>query len=266
MPICCNKNMLMEYLLSLYHQLSTITINTKTTFTVISNPGQYFHTTEWATNSDNLTNMTWPSVPAGDTPQGERTRHTNPAIAYSWDIFLLNCSFSGSHAADSPTSAGTLTLFYSEPHIKVSVHPHHETDRWQLHRHGTGEGPGTAWKPIWQQGRAGMSDCERFGTSPELRSCVGKRPQSKKQVCRRGSEWPAGSSTKGLTPGCRRSQAVCCLFINVRLECVCIRSHDGWVHLLCTSMHSLVHFWNNRIIWNVWNHKLALTYWSRIYR
>lgn len=187
MPICCPK----IWVWGTYHHYNVLSTQKHLWSCQIQ---VYPCTWEWATNSDNLTNMTWPSVPAGDTPQDERTRRTNPAIAYSWDNFLLNCSFSQSHAADSPTSAGTLTLFYSEPHIKVSVHPHHETDRWQLHRHGTREGPGMAWKPIWQQGRASMSDCEGFGTSPELRSRVGKRPQSEKQVCSRGSEWPAGSS------------------------------------------------------------------------
>lgn len=96
------------------------------------------------------------------------------------EIFSCSTVCCHSHAVDSPNSAETLPLFYSEPHIQVSVHPHHETDRWQLHRHSTREGQRTAWKPIWQQGRAAMSDCEGFGETRELQRCVGKKAAIKR--------------------------------------------------------------------------------------
>lgn len=38
----------------------------------------------------------------------------------------------------------------------ITSHPHYETDRWQLRRRGSWEGPRAVWKPIWQQGQAGM--------------------------------------------------------------------------------------------------------------
>lgn len=101
----------------------------------------------------------------------------------------------------SPTPCETLPPFYSEPQ-QAGVHPHHETDRWQLHRHGSREGPGTVWKPIWQQGRAGMRDCEGFGTCPNLRNCSVNRPRTERQdkrVWSRGNKWHVGRLMCGVS-------------------------------------------------------------------
>lgn len=116
-------------------------------------------------------------LPATSPIRSDPARHPDTQIPWLHIAEILSCStvFCQRHAVDSPNSAETLPLFYSEPHIQASVHPHRETDRWQLHRHGTREGQRTAWKPIWQQGRAGMSDCEGFGMTRELQSCVGKK-------------------------------------------------------------------------------------------
>lgn len=165
--------------------------------------------------------MIWPSVPAGDTPQDSRARHTNPVIAYTV-AEILSCStvFCQSHAVDSPNSAETLPLFYSEPHIQVSVHPHHETDRWQLHRHSTSKGRRTAWKPIWQQGRAGMRDCERDSGTAEL--CRKKAAIKRTGVCSRGS--------------LRVCPVSLWMWVWIEYWLQCIRSHDGCVYLLYTSL------------------------------
>lgn len=157
-----------------------------------------------------------------------------------WDIFLLNCSFSQRQAMDSPTPAKTLPLFYSEPYIQVSVYSHHETDRWQLHRHGTREGPRTAWKAIWQQERAGMSDCEGFGMGPKLQSCVGKRPQSRKQECAVEGEVGELQEAPELTEDRHTLRVgVVSLWMwgwNV-YWLQCNMSRDGCVHLLYTAQY-----------------------------
>lgn len=158
-----------------------------------------------------------------------------------WDIFLLNCSFSQRQAMDSPTSAEALPLFYSEPYIQVGVYPHHETDRWQLHRHGSREGPRTTWKAIWQQGRAGMSDCEGFGMGPELQSCVGRRPQSRKHECAAEGEVGELQEAPDLTEDRHTLRGWCCLFMNVRLECILASVRQVTWRLCAPALHCSIY-------------------------
>lgn len=208
---------------------------TRTILILSSNPELHLHSENGLQALNDLTNIMWPCW-RHSPRRWIRARKCRDC----WDIFLLNCSFSQREAMDSPTSAKTLPLFYSEPYIQVSVYPHHETDRWQLHRHGTREGRRTAWKAIWQQERAGMSDCEGFGMGPKLQSCIGKRPQSRKQVCAVEGEVGELQEAPELTED-RHTLRVGVVSVwmwgwNVYwLQCNV--SHDGCVHLLSTAQY-----------------------------
>lgn len=97
--------------------------------------------------------------------------------------------------------------------------------------------PGRGWeqreKQSGSEGRAGTSGCEQFGMSPELQSCVGKRPQSREQGCGAagGSGWAAGSSR--LNWGLSHIEGRC-LLMNVRLERILASVQTGHVMVVCT--------------------------------
>lgn len=65
-----------------------------------------------------------------------------------------------------------------------------------------------------------MSDCEGFGMGPKLQSCVGKRPQSRKQECAAEGEVGELQEAPELNRGPSHTEGWCCLFMNVRLECI----------------------------------------------
>lgn len=70
-----------------------------------------------------LTNMIWPSVPAGDTPQDSRSGHANPVIAYSWDIILLNCFLSQTRCGLSQFCWNSPTVLFWAAHTSQCSSP-----------------------------------------------------------------------------------------------------------------------------------------------
>lgn len=139
---------------------------------------------------------------------------------------------------DSPTSAETLPLFYSEPYIQVNVYPHRETDRWQLHRHGTREGLRTAWKAIWQRGPGRYERLRAIwneSRTTELHRKKGRNPENKGV----GQQGEVGELQEAhvLTEDCHTLRVGVSLWMwgwNV-YWLQCNRSRDGCVHLLYTA-------------------------------
>lgn len=179
------------------------------------------HTCTKKQTISNLTNMIWPSKTSG---------HTNPVIAHSWDLILLNCFLSETRCGLSQFCWNSPTVLFWAAYTSECASP---PWNWQV----------TAASPRYQGGAEdGVKTNLAAGKGPVWASV---RDLEWLGNCSAASEKGRNQENKSVQQ--EEFEGLSRFRLWVRKECwlQCIRSHDGCVYLLHTSLLNLIDWLEN---------------------